>query len=168
MRAVLQSCQAVFARTLSGRLLLVLWLLGVAAGLYAANEFATTAGEAESRLSGWPAGTTLQRQTDRPTLIVFLHPRCSCSVNTVAELQGILQHYGKQIRTETVLYSPADADADWFETSLVKNVSRLSGVHMRRDVQGRQAQIFGAHTSGQTFLYDADGTLLFAGGNARP
>jgi hypothetical protein len=33
-----------------------------------------------------------------------------------------------------------------------------------RDESGREAQRFGGETSGQTFLYDRNGILLFSGG----
>jgi hypothetical protein len=54
--------------------------------------------------------------------------------------------------------------ADWERTGLWDAASAIPGVTALRDEDGREASVFRAETSGQTFLYAPDGHLLFSGG----
>jgi hypothetical protein len=52
----------------------------------------------------------------------------------------------------------------WVQSDLWVTASSIPGVHVLRDVDGADARRFGAWTSGQTLLYDAQGRLRFSGG----
>jgi hypothetical protein len=52
----------------------------------------------------------------------------------------------------------------WERTSLWQTVSTLDDVTAVADDGGREAERFGALTSGQTYLFDPQGQLLFRGG----
>jgi hypothetical protein len=52
----------------------------------------------------------------------------------------------------------------WEKTELWNKAAALPETVIVADEDGREAERFGAVTSGQTFLYDASGALLFSGG----
>ena len=52
----------------------------------------------------------------------------------------------------------------WEKSDLWNAAVALPDTTVVRDDDGREAERFGAVTSGQTLLYDAQGTLLFSGG----
>ena len=60
--------------------------------------------------------------------------------------------------------NPSEFAADWEKTDLWETASDLPGVEVVQDKDGKNAELFNAAASGQTFLYDADGQLLFKGG----
>lgn len=59
---------------------------------------------------------------------------------------------------------PEGVSSGWEQTDSWRMAAALPGVTVVRDDSGREALRFGAATSGQTLLYDADGALLFSGG----
>jgi hypothetical protein len=54
--------------------------------------------------------------------------------------------------------------AEWDHTGLWDAATAIPDVTAVRDEDGREAGLFHAETSGQTFLYAPDGRLLFSGG----
>jgi hypothetical protein len=65
----------------------------------------------------------------------------------------------------TIVFSkPASAQAGWDDTGLARRALTIPGVTVADDIDGIEAQRFGAKTSGFTLLYSADGKLLFRGG----
>ncbi len=61
-------------------------------------------------------------------------------------------------------YSPRESGADWQNTDLRRTAAQIPGVTVLSDVDGAEAQRFGAETSGHTFVFDPSGRLLFNGG----
>jgi hypothetical protein len=112
----------------------------------------------------WPADSVLARSTSGPTLVLLAHPQCSCTLASLEELGEALAR--AQVRPKTyVLFLKPDGFANgWEQTESWRIASALPGVNVVRDDSGREASGFGAATSGQTFLFDAGGALLFSGG----
>lgn len=142
----------------------IAWGTAVVSGFVAAERHAGTAGAAGRPVAEWPAGSTLTRDASRPTLLVFLHPRCPCSKATVEELSRLLARCGDRMRTEVVFATDPALGADWREGGTWQAVGELPGVLRHEDADGTQARLFGARTSGQALLFGADGATLFAGG----
>src|SRR6185436_11568509 len=64
-----------------------LWLAAVAAGLSVLLNFENEPGLAAATApSQWPAESRLKPAADRPTLLLFAHPLCSCTRATIGEL----------------------------------------------------------------------------------
>jgi hypothetical protein len=111
----------------------------------------------------WPEGSHWKFDQERPTLLMFVHPRCPCSRASLTELERILaEHPNADARL--VMVKPQGAPDDWDQSATAKAAKELPGVTILRDERGEEAKVFGALTSGQTFLYDASGQLLFRGG----
>jgi hypothetical protein len=112
----------------------------------------------------WPDQTALRRDQGRPTLLVFLHPRCPCSRATVSELARLIALAPAPLQIEVVFQLPQGEEDAFAKTELWERVQRLTGVETVIDRGRAETRRFGAATSGQTLLYGADGTLRFAGG----
>ena len=69
---------------------LVLWVLAVGAGWAALARYEFQVVDHVSTVAAhWPEGL-IERSTDRPTLVVCLHPKCPCSQATLSELERLL------------------------------------------------------------------------------
>lgn len=112
----------------------------------------------------WPAESRIVRATDRDTLVMLAHPRCPCTRASVNELARIMAQSPGRLNASVVFFQPQGAGTDWKDTSLMRDASQIPGVKIVVDVDGTEAQRFGAETSGHTLLYDSQGNLLFSGG----
>jgi hypothetical protein len=128
------------------------------------RQFESTPGRAAVAAKSWPAASGLVRNTAAPTLVMLVHPHCSCSRASLQELQAIVEKAPRSMRTYVVLYRPHDAKPGWEKTDIYTAAVRLRGAQVVIDEDGREAKRFGTFTSGQTFLYDGDGHLRFEGG----
>lgn len=112
----------------------------------------------------WPLESKLERSLVKPNLIMFAHPRCSCSRASLNELSIILAKAKKQASVQVVFYKPRGMALDWVESDLWFKARNLPGVSTVVDLDGREARKFGAMTSGHTVLYGKGRELLFSGG----
>ena len=115
-------------------------------------------------LAQWPAGSGLAHDTERPTLVMLVHPQCTCSRASLTELAEILARTTARPKTYVLFLKPRGFADGWEKTDTWRAAAALPGATVVRDDEGAQAERFGAVTSGQTLLYDARGRLLFSGG----
>ena len=144
--------------------LVTLWLATAICGLYIVWTYDNSPGVAAVAPPTWPVETTLARATDRPTLVLLAHPQCSCTHATLGELAEALARATSKPRTYVVFLKPSSMPDGWEKTELWNKAAALQEATIIADEDGREAERFGAVTSGQTFLYDAGGALLFSGG----
>jgi hypothetical protein len=141
-----------------------LWLLAVVSALAALGVQANRAGSPGAPPARWPAESALAPAPDRPTLVLFAHPRCPCTRATLGELDLLLAQSGGRLRTHVLFIQPPGTPDDWVQTDLWHTASQLSGVTVHRDRDGVEARRFHCETSGQVLLYDRGGRLAFQGG----
>lgn len=146
------------------RVAAVLWLACVAGGSAALWGYVSAPGAPGTPVSRWPEDSRIRRHPNRPTLVVFLHPRCPCSTATVAELSQIVSRSRGRLAVRAAFFRPQGAAAGWERTALWSQAEEVVGAAPMADEDGREARRFGAETSGQAILYDAYGRLLFHGG----
>src|SRR5436305_7183291 len=127
-------------------------------------KYEKSPGKVGQLFSSWPVDSTVQLATDRPTLVMAAHPQCPCTRASVAELAQLMAHVQGRVQVYVLFYSPRDSGADWQNTDLRRTAAQIPGVTVLSDVDGAEAQRFGAETSGHTFLFDPNGRLLFNGG----
>jgi hypothetical protein len=139
------------------------WIAAVAFGLGSLFQYENTPGPVGVLSQEWP-NTQIERANDRPTLVMVAHPRCPCTVASVAELARIMARLQGKVAACVLLVKPNESGPDWEETSLRRSAEAIPGVKVIFDRNGVEARRFGAETSGHTFLFDADGHLLFSGG----
>jgi hypothetical protein len=142
----------------------VLWFSGAASGLWVLWAYENRPGTAASAPGSWPRESDLARDAGRPTLILLAHPLCTCTAASLTELAEILARARVRPKTYVLFLKPRGVSDDWEKTDLWRRAAALQDVTVVRDDDGLKAKMFGAATSGQTFVYDARGTLLFSGG----
>jgi hypothetical protein len=145
-------------------LLTVLWFATTAAGLWVLWDWDNKPGISAEARSQWPGDASIAREPGRPTLVMLVHPQCTCSRASLAELAELLARTRPRPKTYVLFIKPAGFADGWTQTDLWRTAAALPDVTVIRDDEGVQAARFGAATSGQTFLYDARGSLLFSGG----
>ncbi len=112
----------------------------------------------------WPKQATLVLAEDRPTLVLALHPHCSCSRATLEELDRLLAHTSTPLQVEVLLYQPDRAANSWLHTDTVSRARLIPGISIQSDRNGLESARFGLSVSGQSALYSPEGRLLFSGG----
>jgi hypothetical protein len=147
-------------------LLAVLWTGAVTAGLATLAAYDNAPGTAASAPPRWPLPSRLALDRHRPTLVMLAHPRCTCTRASVGELAELMARAPQRPKAYVVFVKPgrAGASAAWARTDLWERAAAIPDVTAIRDDDGHEAALFGAETSGQTFLYAPDGALLFSGG----
>ncbi len=140
-----------------------LWLGTVFTGFGVLARYAITAGAPDSAPLSWPTESALRRG-EKPTLLMFVHPRCVCSRASVAELDRLMQRIGQRVSARIVFVKPEGTPAGWEQTPLREAAKAIVGAVVVDDPNGVESRRFNAVTSGTSLLYDRDGTLLFHGG----
>jgi len=142
----------------------LIWAATVGAMYHAVRRFETTPGRGAASRVLWPASSRIVRDHDRWTLVMLIHPHCSCTRASLQELERIIEMSGTSLQTYVLVYRPADFQAGWEKTETFEAAKRLQRAHIIVDPDGAEARLFGGFTSGQTFLYDREGALRFSGG----
>lgn len=144
-------------------LVVALWGAVILGGLGLLLGYSLTPGQAAASPSRWPTGVSLVRSNDKAQLVMVAHPYCPCTRASIAELSWIMTKLKGRVAA-TVLFFEDDSTTDLKGTEHWASAARIDGVHVVADPEGRQAEAFGAFTSGQVYLYGTDGVLLFSGG----
>ena len=156
---------AMFATFFNGRILsVVLWLVAAGAGFAMFLNYQNIGGETGATSPHWPAGTRAALDRTHDTLIMFAHPQCPCTRASVEELNRLLARVQDRVSVQVFFYRPGQFSNDWSKTDLWQSAAAIPNVTVCEDVDGAQAALFGAETSGSVFLYDPHGQLLFTGG----
>ncbi len=142
----------------------LVWAATVAAAYQAIRRFESTPGHAAIAPSSWPVRSGVRRAEGAWTLVMLVHPHCSCSRASVKELEAVLEKAPPSVRSYVLVYRPREFAAGWERTDVYDAATRLRRAQVLIDQDGREAALFGGFTSGQTFLYDGDGQLRFEGG----
>lgn len=136
------------------------WFLACAVGLSVAIGYSYIPGAVPQHLRR-PASSQLT-EIGKPQLLLFLHPRCSCSKATVSELSRILPEL--KDTAVTVVFNNPTADPRWTEGELWTQVQALPKVRLVNDLGGVETKLYQVQTSGHAVLTDANGAIVFSGG----
>ena len=151
-------------RLLTTILFCAVWSFALIAGLRTLFSYESTGGAIGEVQEHWPAACEIPAPNERPTLVMLAHPRCPCTAASIEELAKIMAQVQGKISAYVLFLKPQSASAGWEDTDLRHDAEKIPGVTVVSDIDGTEAQKFGAQTSGHTFLYDQHGTLLFSGG----
>ena len=143
---------------------LLLWGLGVGVGLTRLWSYENEPAAPATIAQHWPDETAVRQRPGRPTLLVMLHPQCSCSRATVAELARLMARNDGRLDAYVLVLAPASEPDAWIKSDLWRAAAAIPGVRVIADADGADARRFGAVASGQTMLYGGDGRLEFSGG----
>ena len=140
------------------------WLFLIGFGFQKLLAYSNTAGPMALATTAWPANSTLKRIPGFATLVVFAHPECSCSRSTLGELERLIPFTKGKIKNIIVFVKPKGLAEDWSAADLWKKSESIPEAQTLLDEGGTEAEKFGGKTSGQVFLYDPNGGLVFEGG----
>lgn len=136
--------------------------LAVAFGLIALED--GRAGAQGTAPQAWPAQSAIAAPAGKPTLVMFMHPRCPCSSASLAEFERVMAHLSEPTNLVIVFVKPAGTPKGWEDSGLYRHACELKDVTVLVDEGGVEAGRFGARTSGQVVVYNAKGELSFQGG----
>jgi hypothetical protein len=145
---------------------ILIWLAAVAGGLKVLSDYSNAAGAVGQTDSSWPSHSALPLAHDnKPTLILFLHPKCSCSEASVGELDSLMAKIEGKAHVYAMFVQPEGWQENEIKSQqLWKRASSIPGVVASLDPEGREAKLFGALTSGHLVGFDVKGRLAFSGG----
>jgi hypothetical protein len=141
-----------------------IWLLLVGAGFAVILNYQNTAGAAGRIPRQWPAKAAVALASGQDTLLMFAHPRCPCTRASMEELNRLMAHANGKIAVHVFFFKPNTYSNDWAQSDTWWSAAAIPGVTVQEDVDGKEARLFGAETSGYVLLYDRTGKLLFHGG----
>src|SRR5436309_506728 len=95
-----------------------LWGITVTAGMVGLWAYATTPGMAATPPARWPAEVALKLNPRVPTLVMTLHPRCSCSRASVEEPTAVLTRAHGKVAAYVVFVKPNVFSPGWEQTDL--------------------------------------------------
>ncbi|RYG58821.1 hypothetical protein EON80_26495 [bacterium] len=144
--------------------LAISWVLAVAVGFGVLLNHQNTPGAAANSAGSWPMDTGVVRDSSEATIIVAAHPKCPCTRATIGELARLMARCQGKVSAKVLFLKPKGVTDNWEKTDLWRSAAAIPGVIPVTDAQGLEARRFGAKTSGQTFLFDKNGRLLFSGG----
>jgi hypothetical protein len=142
----------------------IIWAATVAAAYQAIRRFESTPGAAAIAPASWPGRSIIEPRRGEWTLVMLVHPHCSCSRASIKELEAVLEKAPRAVQPYVLVYRPHQFAAGWERTDVYTAATRLRRANVLIDEDGREARLFGGFTSGQTFLYDGNGNLRFEGG----
>lgn len=133
-------------------------------GGHALLKYENSPGKVGSISSTWPANSAIRLAPDRPTLVMLAHPQCPCSRASIDELAQVMAQVQGKVSAYVLFYVPRQSEVEWENSDTRRSAGKIPGVTVLSDIDGAEATRFGAETSGHTFLFDANGRLLFNGG----
>jgi len=144
--------------------LTMVWFATVVSGLIILLNYETRPGLNRGQMPQWPAGSAIDRSTDRPTVVMFAHPHCPCTRASVREFEKVHAICHSFADFRVVAYEPIDAEDDWRNSPIVSSLSAIPGVSVFWDGAGTETGRFNVSTSGHVLLYGSSGQLRFTGG----
>jgi hypothetical protein len=140
------------------------WIVGTGFGFRELVRFENAPGEPLAAPAQWPPSIEIRSSPLRPTLVMILHPQCSCSRASVGELALIAAQAHGHADFHVLFFRPAGVAKEWVENDLWRAATLIPGVALHIDEEGKIARQFHASTSGSVVLYDRNGKLIFEGG----
>src|SRR5688572_4815656 len=141
----------------------LLWATGAVSGLVIMWNYSSVEGSATEAPVVWPESSGLHRALDRYTLVMFVHPRCPCSVASLTNLSNLLNNRIPRRVASIVVFNTDGVAPDRVEDMLRSIASTLPDTVVVDDT-GHEEALFGVRTSGATMLFDSAGVQLFTGG----
>lgn len=125
-------------------------------------RYSVTAAPPTQAPSKWPDGAAFA-PSGRAQLVMFVHPKCAC---TVASLRELAKLQGARGRVDAVVWFmvPDAESTDFARGTNWAIASKIPRTEVRLDPGAAEAKRFGASGSGSVLFYDAQGMLAFNGG----
>lgn len=145
-------------------LLTAVWIAAIIVGYTCLISYNMTSGQTLAAPVSWPKASEMPHDSELPTLLVFIHPKCPCTQATIQELEKLLGETRGSVRCRMLFVCPSRLVPSWMDSRLARYCSSIEGADLDIDIDGALASMFNATASGQCLLYSARGELLFEGG----
>ena len=142
----------------------IVWIVGIVVAVGLLSRYKSEPGVAGQAPEHWPGDSALKRVEGGDTLVMFVHPQCPCTRASLSELNLIMQRRPVAAAVHLVFMRPHGAPSDWEATASWDQAGHIPNATRVIDGDGQEAKRFGAMTSGQLLVYDAQGERRFAGG----
>jgi hypothetical protein len=144
--------------------LLALWLVACVGGLAMLWRYKSRPGDPGAPPERWPSPHGLALASDHPTLVMSVHPRCSCTRASLAELEHVLAS-APDVTAYVLFVVPPGEHPGWERGGLWDRASSIPRVHAIADPDGAlSVGAFRLAVSGHVLVYGPDGALRFSGG----
>ncbi|MFT5094797.1 MAG: hypothetical protein ACI8P0_005144 [Planctomycetaceae bacterium] len=141
----------------------VCWVILCVCGVASLVHYSNTAGADSAGIPAEVPSQAIDNNADY-TLLMFVHPHCSCSRASVRQLERILARCDGRVATRIYFYSPDDQPETWVRSALWDQARGIPGVKTQLDRNGSLARQCGVTTSGHVQLFDIRKQLQFSGG----
>jgi hypothetical protein len=141
-----------------------IWLTGIAYGVVALYNFESTPGVSGLTPASWPAMSTIIPRPGHSTLVMMVHPQCSCTSASLSELGAIVSRARGEVDAIVLFIQSAGLNGVSEKGATWSQAQQIPGVSIVLDPRGSESARFRALTSGYAVLYNPGGHLLFAGG----
>jgi hypothetical protein len=140
------------------------WLTLIGIGTHSIWTYSSTPSAPANAQNKWPRTSQIKQDPDLYSLVLFVHPKCPCTRATLEELSILMTQLKGKLISHAIFVKPQSTGADWEKDFLWFKTQQIPGVTVHVDLEGAEAQLFGAKTSGQALLYSKQGDLLSSGG----
>lgn len=154
--------RAVVALVLTGAV--GVWAALLALGFKGQMDRMSTPGPESSVPDRFPDGAPFRPAAAGSTLVLFAHPRCPCTPESLRRLGERVARSGGAVDLHVAFFRPAGAGPEWSSGAAWDAARALPGARLHGDDDGALARRFGARTSGLLVVYGPDGALRFRGG----
>jgi hypothetical protein len=142
----------------------IAWVVLMVFGFGSLISYQMKAGTSAVAPDAWPLSVGLGFDPQHYNLVMFAHPKCSCTDASLEELKIVMTRGRGKIVPTICFFDPEGVGADWTQTALVRAAREIPGLNVVIDRNGSIAGQFGATTSGQVLMFDGSGKRVFAGG----
>lgn len=144
--------------------LVLLWVLSFAVATHMAVDYQNRPGEPGRPPALFPGHSRLKLSHTGPTLIIHVHPHCPCTRASLEELSRVVARAARKPQIYALFLRPEEFPPDWIQTDLYIKALLIPNLTVLDDYKGLETKRFGSATSGQVYLYEPDGRLVFSGG----
>lgn len=145
-------------------LLWLTWMGGLAYSAERMLRYSYTPGAVSTLNKGFPAKSRLSLDRTRDSIFVFIHPKCSCTRATLYELGKLDPVISNRMKLVIIFDQPIGKSSNWVKSDNWKMAKEIPNSELFIDEGSQEFDRFEVKTSGQTFLFSKEGTLLFSGG----
>lgn len=143
---------------------LATWLSCCVAATAVLTVYSHTPNEAGAARAQLTDLSAIHLDDSRPTLVMFVHPRCPCTLASVEGLARLQRKLQGRFALRVIFSVPQGMDTNWHRSTLWDNVGRLPDCERVLDPGSQLTRQAGAKTSGTVALYEPGGHLVFWGG----
>ena len=145
-------------------IIFLIWGLLIVTGTYQLLTYEYAPGSDTNFPITWPNKKEVNLATSGFTIVMVVHPKCSCSEASIGELSKLVARFPNILHAKILFVISLNADQNWKESDNWIAANEIPGAEVKYDIDGKLTKIFNLKTSGSTLLYNSKGELLFSGG----